>query len=81
MAPRLPLEISAALADRAAALRTRSVGRVLDLDEVSRREKVWWGFISELERETGEPVAEMSAEAFRLALEERLDLESFEARG
>lgn len=35
MAPRLPLEISAALADRAASVRTRSVGRVLDLDEVS----------------------------------------------
>lgn len=35
MAPRLPLEISAALAERAAALRGRADGRVLDLDEVS----------------------------------------------
>ena len=34
MAPRLPLEISVALADRAAALRERADGRVLDLDEV-----------------------------------------------
>ena len=33
MAPRLPLEISAALADRAAALRDRASGRVLDLDD------------------------------------------------
>ncbi len=34
MAPRLPLEISAALADRAEALRARATGRVLDLDEI-----------------------------------------------
>ncbi|MEM9468261.1 MAG: hypothetical protein AAGA90_23035 [Actinomycetota bacterium] len=35
MAPRLPLEISAALADRAAALRARAEGRVLDLDQIA----------------------------------------------
>ena len=35
MAGRVPPEISAALADRAAALRERATGRVLDLDETS----------------------------------------------
>lgn len=34
MAPRLPLEISSALADRASALRARSTGRVMDLDDM-----------------------------------------------
>ncbi|MEM9203664.1 MAG: hypothetical protein AAGC53_18645 [Actinomycetota bacterium] len=35
MAPRLPREISAALAERATALRGRAAGRVLDLDDVA----------------------------------------------
>ena len=35
MPGRVPPEISAALADRAAALRSRSTGRVLDLDEAA----------------------------------------------
>lgn len=35
MAPRLPLEISAALAERAARLRMQASGRVLDLDELT----------------------------------------------
>lgn len=35
MAPRLPLEISAALAERATALRARAEGRVLDLGDRS----------------------------------------------
>ncbi len=52
-------------------------GDVRDLDEVSKRERIWWDLILELERETGEPVGALSAEGFRTALGERLDLESF----
>lgn len=52
-------------------------GQVKDLDEISRREKVWWDFIRELEDDTGETVGAMSADDFRERLAARLDLESF----
>ena len=55
-------------------------GKVRDLDEVSRREKVWWDFCVELEEESGGPVGAMPAEAFRAAVDERLDLETLERK-
>ncbi len=55
-------------------------GKVRDPDEISRREKIWWELILELERETGRPVGAMSADDFRAALHERLDLEAFERK-
>ncbi|MEM7048688.1 MAG: SDR family oxidoreductase [Acidobacteriota bacterium] len=55
-------------------------GQVRDADDISRREKVWWDFILDLEEETGHPVGAMSAEDFRAAVEAGLDLESFERR-
>ncbi|MEM8933328.1 MAG: SDR family oxidoreductase, partial [Acidobacteriota bacterium] len=48
-------------------------GKVRDLDEISRREKVWWDLMLELEEETGGLVGAMSAEQFRAAIDERLD--------
>ncbi|MEM7481208.1 MAG: SDR family oxidoreductase [Acidobacteriota bacterium] len=58
----------------------QNYGQVRDADEISRREKVWWDFILELEEETGRPAGAMSAEEFRTAVEERLDLATFERR-
>ncbi len=55
-------------------------GKVWDLHEISRRERIWWGFILELERQTNGPAGAIEAEEFRRLLDERLDLESFEAR-
>jgi nucleoside-diphosphate-sugar epimerase len=56
-------------------------GEVRDLDEISRREKAWWQLALALERETGKPVGALSAEDFRRALHERLDVETFVLRG
>jgi nucleoside-diphosphate-sugar epimerase len=55
-------------------------GQVRDLDEIARRERIWWDLMSELERETGGPAGAIPADAFRAALDERLDLERFEGR-
>ena len=55
-------------------------GQVRDLDEISRREKIWWDFCMDLEQSTGASVGAMSAEAFQGAVAEQLDLESFERR-
>jgi nucleoside-diphosphate-sugar epimerase len=55
-------------------------GQVRDLDEISRRERVWSEFIDDLEKRTGQPVNSMSAADFRKALEEGLDLKSFELK-
>lgn len=52
-------------------------GKVKDLGEMSRREKVWWDFVRELEDETGGPVGKISADDFRHYLAERIDLETF----
>ncbi len=55
-------------------------GQVRDLDEISRREKIWWDFCLALEQETGQPVGAMTAEAFQQAVGEHLDLEGFEPK-
>ncbi len=55
-------------------------GKIWDLDEISRREKVWWELIRELERLTGGPVGDMAADDFRTALHARLDLETFKRK-
>ncbi|MEM9556388.1 MAG: SDR family oxidoreductase [Acidobacteriota bacterium] len=53
-------------------------GKIRDLDEVSRRERIWRDLMQELARETGDHVAAMDPEAFRGAVRERLDVETFE---
>ncbi len=58
----------------------QNFGQVRDLDEISRREKVWWDFCLGLEEKTGAPAGALSAEEFRQAIAEGLDLESFELR-
>ncbi len=52
-------------------------GQVRDLDEISRRERIWWDLMMELEAETGGPVGAIAPEDFRLAVRKRLDVESF----
>jgi hypothetical protein len=53
-------------------------GKIKDLDEISRRERIWWEFASRVEERHGEPVGTMSATDFRAALEQSLDTDSFE---
>ncbi len=56
----------------------QNFGQIRDLDEISRRERVWWDFICDLEKSAGKPAAALSAEEFRAALKEGLDLKKFE---
>ncbi len=58
----------------------QNFGQVRDLDEISRREKIWWDFCLDLEQKTGGPAGALSAEDFRQAVDEGLDLESFAPR-
>ena len=58
----------------------QNFGQVRDLDEISRREKIWWDFCLDLEQKTGGPAGAMSAEDFRQAVADELDLESFAPR-
>ena len=48
-------------------------GQVRDLNEISRREKLWKGFIDELEKRTGRQVGDMSAEEFHKEAAARLE--------
>ena len=56
-------------------------GKVKDLDEISRRERLWQDFIVDLEERHGQPAGAIGAEEFRSALAEFIDLERFEAIG
>ena len=58
----------------------QNFGQVRDLDDISRREKIWWDFCMGLEQQTGGPAGAMPTEEFRAAIEEGLDLETFERR-
>jgi nucleoside-diphosphate-sugar epimerase len=58
----------------------QNFGKIWDLDEISRREKVWWDFIVDLENFAGRPAGGMSAVEFRDALKMGLDLAKFERR-
>jgi hypothetical protein len=55
-------------------------GKVKDLDEISRRERIWWDFIVDLEARTQQPVGALAAPEFRQALDEELDTERFVRR-
>jgi nucleoside-diphosphate-sugar epimerase len=55
-------------------------GQVRDLDEVSRREKVWSEFIEALAERSGAPVGAMAPAEFRAAVEAGLDLRRFALR-
>ena len=53
-------------------------GKVRDLDEISRREKIWSDFIGDLERRHSTAAGEIEAAQFRRDLEQGIDLEVFE---
>ena len=53
-------------------------GKVKDLDEISRREKIWLDFVEDLEVQSQKPVGAHTADEFRSALDGALDLEAFE---
>lgn len=51
--------------------------KVRDLDEISRREKVWVEFIQRITERFGKPAGEISAVDFHRSVGEDLDLETF----
>jgi nucleoside-diphosphate-sugar epimerase len=55
-------------------------GRIRDLDEIARREKVWAQLMEELEERSGGPAGAVSAADFRAFINERLDADSFVLR-
>jgi nucleoside-diphosphate-sugar epimerase len=59
----------------------QNFGKLWDLDEISRREKVWWEFIEDLEKLAGRPAGGMAAVEFRDALRIGLDVTKFERKG
>jgi nucleoside-diphosphate-sugar epimerase len=56
-------------------------GKIKDLDEISRRERLWLDFIEDLEQRSGKPAGAHTADEFSAALSGSLDNGSFEARG
>ncbi|MDA8019012.1 MAG: SDR family oxidoreductase [Thermoanaerobaculia bacterium] len=56
-------------------------GAVRDPDEISRRERLWWNIVMQLERETSRPVGAMEPEAFQRAITRWIDPETFERVG
>jgi hypothetical protein len=52
-------------------------GKIKDLDEISRREKIWLDFVDELETETRKPAGALSAADFRSTLVGSFDLNDF----
>jgi len=56
-------------------------GKIKDLDEISRREKVWLELVGSIEQRTGKPAGAMTAGAFRKLITAELDLETFAWRG
>jgi nucleoside-diphosphate-sugar epimerase len=55
-------------------------GRVRDLDEVARRERLWENAIDEIEYEAGRQAASMRPREFARLLSERIDLRTFRER-
>jgi hypothetical protein len=53
-------------------------GKIKDLDEISRRERIWWDLIVELEDRLGHPVGGMDPQKFRDFINSRLDVGTFE---
>lgn|GEM_PF-213595 len=52
-------------------------GQIQSPDELSRRERVWWGFINDLETLTGQLAGSLSPEQFEQAVSMALDVETF----
>ena len=55
-------------------------GAVKDADEISRRERVWWDLMLELEEETGGPAGAIAAPEFHGRVAKAIDLETFSRR-
>ncbi len=53
-------------------------GAVRDLDEISKRERVWWNLVLALEDEHGTLAGALPPETFASELAARIDLDSFE---
>ncbi|MCB1033020.1 MAG: SDR family oxidoreductase, partial [Acidobacteria bacterium] len=58
----------------------QNFGQVRDEDEISRREKVWWDLMKEVEETTGSPAGAMEAPEFHALVARELDLDAFERK-
>jgi len=58
----------------------QNFGQIWDLDEMSRREKVWLEFIEEVEIEWGGPAGSIPAADFQRLVARKLDLDGFTRR-
>ncbi|MDH3772662.1 MAG: hypothetical protein OET79_17015, partial [Nitrospirota bacterium] len=57
--------------------RVQEFGAIRDLDEISRRERIWWDFVLALETEHDSVAGAIPAEVFRQEFEARIDPASF----
>ena len=55
-------------------------GAVKDDDEISRRERIWWDFMIELEEETGGPAGALEPQRFHELVAKAIDIEGFTRR-
>jgi diacylglycerol O-acyltransferase len=55
-------------------------GKIWDLDEISRRERLWTKVIAEIEEETGRAAGSLTAKEFRTELNKRMDPDAFAMR-
>ena len=58
----------------------QNFGQLKDPDEISRREKIWWDLMLEIEREFDQPAGALSGTQFRSHVETSLDPDSFTRR-
>ena len=58
----------------------QNFGKLWDLDEISRREKVWWEFVEGVEQKWGGPAGSVPAAVFRRDFEAAIDPEGFTLR-
>ncbi len=58
----------------------QNFGQIRDPLEISRRERIWWSFIQDLEQRHGKPAGAIPSDEFLTELEKALDTEAFEAR-
>jgi nucleoside-diphosphate-sugar epimerase len=56
----------------------QNFGKIKDLDEISRRERLWLDFVDGIESQSGKPAGAFSADEFRSALSSSLDTDSFQ---
>ena len=58
----------------------QNFGQLKDAEELSRRERIWWDLVLEIEDEFSQPAGALSGDEFRSFLEQSLDVAKFVRR-